>query len=790
MIADDTKTEGPLDLVLNSAPIGSSITDGEGTILHANACLCDILGLPLDKLVGSNAADYWIDLKQRETILAHLGEGGRVRDEPVVLRHANGATVDVLLTLQNSEINGHPAIFGWFYDVTERKRAEDRFRALLESAPDATVIVDSSARIVQANRQATLLFGYPAGDFVGQTVEILLPERMRAQHVGRRDGFFADPRVRPMGEGLELLGLARDGREFPIEISLSPIETDDGLLVSAAVRDVSARVAAEKALRHSQQLTAAILDNSPVGIAFTKQSEAGVAFANSRMAELFGMSADEYLATPIEDFYPDPADYEAIVGKLRGEVAVNGEEVRQRRKDGTEFWASISLVPTKFSGEFGWIAVIQDITKRRDAENDLKEAKQRLDLALEGSEYGLWDWDIPTGTLYFDAQWARITGHAPGDLNNVIETWRELAHPDDTRRISEQNPVERRSDKTFEHEVRLRHTDGRWVWTLSRGRVVARDPQGEPVRIIGTMVDMSPRKSAEEEIRQAKQRAEEALADLKTAQDQLVKTEKMASLGQLTAGIAHEIKNPLNFINNFSETSVELLEELQETLADVSDQIEKDAREDMEETVELLSGDLQKISNHGKRADGIVKSMLLHARGDTAERVPVRINDLVREAYNLAYHGERARDKAFNVTMRDDYDDSAGELSLVPQEVTRVLVNLLSNAFYAMTEKRRELADGTYEPVLDLVTTGHPDAVEIRIRDNGTGIPESVRQKLFDPFFTTKPTGSGTGLGLSMSFDIVVQQHGGRLDVTSQPGDFTEFVIRLPRTANDQNRAN
>jgi two-component system NtrC family sensor kinase len=255
----------------------------------------------------------------------------------------------------------------------------------------------------------------------------------------------------------------------------------------------------------------------------------------------------------------------------------------------------------------------------------------------------------------------------------------------------------------------------------------------------------------------------------------------MASLGELTAGIAHEIKNPLNFVINFSETSVELLDELKEALEPVQGNLDEDTRDDVDDIFGTLKGDLEKINHHGRRADNIVKSMLLHARGEASERVLTQVNDLVEEALNLAYHGERARDKNFHATLEQDFDDTAGQAKLIPQEVTRVLVNLFSNAFFAVKTRARDGGSGTYAPTVTVWTKDKGGNVQIRIRDNGTGIPEDVREKLFDPFFTTKPPGEGTGLGLSMSFDIITQQHGGQIDVDSEPGEFTEFTITLPR---------
>jgi signal transduction histidine kinase len=283
------------------------------------------------------------------------------------------------------------------------------------------------------------------------------------------------------------------------------------------------------------------------------------------------------------------------------------------------------------------------------------------------------------------------------------------------------------------------------------------------------------------ETREARDDAESALRDLKAAQANLIQAEKMASLGQLTAGIAHEIKNPLNFTLNFASLSVELLDELKVTAAPVVATADDDRRADIEETMSLLTNNLEKIAEHGKRADGIVRSMLEHSRGVTGERREVDLNGVVDEALNLAYHGARAQDQNFNIALERDFGPGIAAIELAPQEITRVCLNLFSNGFYAASKRARETGDATFTPTLNIRTRDLGDAVEIRIRDNGIGIPPEVRDKLFQPFFTTKPTGEGTGLGLSISYDIVTQQHGGSIEVESEVGAFTEFIVRLPR---------
>jgi GAF domain-containing protein len=291
-----------------------------------------------------------------------------------------------------------------------------------------------------------------------------------------------------------------------------------------------------------------------------------------------------------------------------------------------------------------------------------------------------------------------------------------------------------------------------------------------------------------EQVQTRTRELQQSLDDLRAAQDRLVQTEKLASLGQLTAGIAHEIKNPLNFVNNFSELSIELVEELEEALAKAEAALDPAIRDETAEIAGMLKSNLAKVASHGKRADSIVKNMLAHSREGGGERRAVDLNALVDEALNLAYHGARAEKPGFNIALERDYDAAAGQVELYPQEFTRVLLNLIGNGFHAAHKRAQEQgqeksAANGFQPTLKVSTRATPKAVEIRVRDNGTGMPEHVKARIFEPFFTTKPTGEGTGLGLSLSHDIVVKQHGGAIAVETAPNAFTEFTVTLPRGA-------
>ena len=272
-----------------------------------------------------------------------------------------------------------------------------------------------------------------------------------------------------------------------------------------------------------------------------------------------------------------------------------------------------------------------------------------------------------------------------------------------------------------------------------------------------------------------------SLENLRTTQDRLVQTQKLALLGQLTAGIAHEIKNPLNFVNNFSGISAELIDELQDTLNGMP--LDDKARAEINELTGTLKSNFDKVVHHGRRADAIVKNMLQHSREGSGEHRVVAINGLVEESLNLAWHGARAETQGFEIKLKQSFDPSAGEADIFPQDIRRAVLNMISNGFYAATMRRAQNNGGDYEPTLTASTKNLGDRVEIRIRDNGIGMPPEVKEKMFNPFFTTKPTGEGTGLGLSISHDIIVKQHGGSIEVETQPGEFTEIRVILPRVA-------
>jgi PAS domain S-box-containing protein len=579
---------------------------------------------------------------------------------------------------------------------------------------------------------------------------------------------------------------ARDGNYQWVEDRGLPIRDTAGRATRlvGCVSDVTKRRSMEEALRNSEQRYATAMEAINEAV-YEWDIATGKMYYSPRLYDLIALTPQELSTRQqwLDRVHPDdmPHYRAAIVAHLKGETERLEVEYRYRHADGAWHWARQHGVASRdetgracrVSGSTG------DITTEKLLAEELDRTRRQLDEALES---------IAEGFVMFDPQDRIIM------CNSHYRAWfKDVAHmvrPGNTFQSFMRASIEKGLFPSAEKDpdgfmaalmARRRNPSGPREQYLSSGIwLQVSDYKMKDGSHVGVYTDITEQKQRQAEIANAKGEAESALQQLKAAQQQLIVQGKLASLGQLTAGIAHEIKNPLNFVNNFAALSAELTDELNGVLKSAA--LSEKIREEVDELTKMLRENLDKVVQHGKRADSIVKNMLQHSREGSGEHRPADINAIVDESLNLAYHGARAEKAGFKIALQRDLDPSVGMADVYPQEITRVLLNLISNGFYAAAKRKEQAGDG-FEPMLSATTKNLGDQVEIRIRDNGTGIPEDVTEKMFNPFFTTKPTGEGTGLGLSMSHDIIVKQHGGSIDVETEPGRFTEFKVVLPRTS-------
>ena len=682
-----------------------------------------------------------------------------------------------------------------YEDVTEMRRAEialrhdqARYELVTLAISEGLYDWDIVSGQLQVSTRLNALFDFKQGELTSYDwVARVHPDdiasyraALRAHFTGKTSVLHAEYRIRDKA----------DTYRWVEDHGLS-IRNEAGRAVRlvGAVSDITSRKDAERALRESEERYSLAMSAINEGV-YDWDVTRDEIFYSPNVMEVLGFTGVE-MSTPkdwIKRIHPeDLATYQAAwAAHFRGETRRFFCEVRYQHADGSTHWARQHGTGVR-DGNGRVVRVVGstgDITAEKTLARERDEARTRLSVALESISQGFALFDPEDRLIMCNSQYRRFFAQAadpevsamimPGMRfeDYVRKAYEKGMYPDAGSDIDAylRSRLERRRAAGPGFELKLR--DGTWLY-VSEQRT---NDNG----LVAVYTDITDVKNRESELRAARLAAETALVDLRAAQDRLVQTEKLASLGQVTAGIAHEIKNPLNFVNNFSALSGELVEEMTVLLAKAA--LDKTTRGELDELAQMLKTNLEKVVQHGKRADSIVKNMLLHSREGSGEHRSVDINAIVDESLNLAYHGARAERAGFNIIIQRDFDPAAGVTDVYPQEITRVLLNLISNGFYATT-RRAMGAGGDFIPMLSAATKNLGDKIEICIRDNGTGIPTEAREKIFNPFFTTKPAGEGTGLGLSMSHDIIVKQHGGKIDVDTEPGAFTEFIITLPRTA-------
>ncbi len=731
-------------LIENALDLIALLTE-DGRIRYASLAYQRVLGYAPEELLGKSAFDFVHpdDLPHVREAVAHgIASPGVPQSVTYRFRHAEGAWR--ILEARGVNFLHDPVIAGIVVnsrDVTEQKAAEDTSRRLLEAAPDAMVIVNEEGKIVLVNSQTERLFGYQPHELLGHTVDILVPERSRGQHPGYRAGYFADPRARPMGARLALYALRKDGSEFPVEISLSPLETAAGVLVTSAVRDITERKQAEEALRASDERFRVAVEGVEEYAIFTLDPQGYVTSWNAGAERLKGYSSAEVLGTHFSRFYSredmdsGKPERQLQITVAQGRCEYEGWHVR---KDGSRFWASLVLTALReANGQLrGFSNVTHDITERKRAQEALAESEARYRAVSElTSDYAYAFRVEPDGSVVVEwvaGAFARITGFTPEEVE-ARGGGLSVVHPDDLplarRRLAKLFSVQ--ADTS---EFRIVTKNGEIRWVRETGRPVWDETQ-QRLRVFAAAQDITERNRAEEVARRHR--------------EELAHVLRVNTVGEMTAGLAHEINQPLSAIISYAKGCVRRMRAVPGTPRELVDTIER-------------------ITAQAVRADQIVRHLRDLVRRQEPRREPVALNDLVRGVADLV------RDEATErrIMMRLDLEAEIPLVQVDRIQIEQVILNLVRNGFEAMRTPDPENC------VLSIRTMmAGPDTFEVAVCDAGEGLTAATADQVFQPFFTTKSGGLGMGLSISRS---IIEAHGGRLWATPNQGRGATFRFTIP----------
>ncbi len=803
------------------AAVGIGQVDLNGYFANVNQKLCDILGYTETELLSkslreiSGPDDFAKEEEQINKLLT--GEIPAFFMEKRYI-HKDGHIIWTNLNVSLvHKFDGSPEyLLGVVQDISDRKQAEialRQYERMVELAPDGMAVVDRNYIYRLVNQtylehndwQKEQMIGYSLQDVMGEyTFHTIVKPRFDKCLAGE---------VIDYGDWVYF---EKAGNRFVSAIYYPYFEID-GTITGVVIinRDVTERRKAEILLQDSEERLRLALTATNQGL-YDLNPQTGATIVSPEYVTMLGYSPDEFqetIAKWIERLHPDELEPVTKVYRdyINGKIPNYKVEFRQRTKNGDWKWIlSVGKIVQWDADQqpLRMLGTHTDISDRKLAESRLQEERLRLQLALDAAQMGCWGCNLQTGKLFWSDRAQEIFGFVPGTFPSDRNTFLAMVYPDDYDRVVKSINHTFATESPYQIEYRIRRLDGELRWIAVWGIIHQNQTDRQ---LIGVVEDISDRKHAElerehllenlsqlnSELAQANQqlgaysqtlelRVEERTSELKAAQERILAQEKLVSLGTLTAGIAHEIRNPLNFVKNYAEGSIELAQDLMEILQPVMQSHTSKNNQLIEELIADLQENATTIRDHSQRADKIITSMMQHARTDNEQTTmhPTLLHDLLNEALKLSCQSKELQHSSFQVVIETKYSPEIGLVEVIPNNLIRAFINLIDNACDAMWFKQQSFANkgdaSIHVPKLMIATQLVDDRVEIHIRDNGCGIDPKIQSRILDPFFTTKPPGSGTGLGLSLTHDIIVKQHQGDLKINSNIGEFTEIIVIIP----------